>query len=97
MVTAATAIAPLPSLSSARAESVERKGIDIAPKEQIENGQGDPSEAIAARLEELRAEFKAGEKQMEELEKRRAQLRDTLLRISGAIQVLEEMLPPDSQ
>jgi predicted nuclease with TOPRIM domain len=66
--------------------------MDIAPGEQIETGQGYSREALTARLEELRAEFKAGEKQMEELEKRRAQLRDTLLRISGAIQVLEEML-----
>lgn len=48
------------------------------------------------RLEELRREFKTGEAQLEELDRRRAQLRDTLLRISGAIQVLEELLAQES-
>ena len=47
---------------------------------------------IEKRLQELRKEFKTGEVQLEELDRRRAQLRDTLLRISGAIQVLEELL-----
>jgi prefoldin subunit 5 len=47
---------------------------------------------IERRLQELRKEFKMGEAQLEDLDRRRAQLRDTLLRISGAIQVLEEML-----
>ncbi len=47
---------------------------------------------IERRLQELRKEFKTGEAQLEDLDRRRAQLRDTLLRISGAIQVLEELL-----
>ena len=42
------------------------------------------------RLHELRAEFRQGEAHLAELERQRSQLRDTLLRISGAIQVLEE-------
>jgi hypothetical protein len=44
------------------------------------------------RLQELRGELKIGEAQLEELDRLRARLRDTLLRISGAIQVLEELL-----
>jgi hypothetical protein len=43
------------------------------------------------RLELLRAELETGERQMQLLDERRAQLRDTLLRISGAIQVLQEL------
>jgi prefoldin subunit 5 len=49
------------------------------------------------RLQELRSEFKIGEAQLEQLDRRRAQLRDTLLRISGAIQVLEELLNLEQQ
>jgi hypothetical protein len=49
------------------------------------------------RLQELRNEFKIGEAQLEQLDRRRAQLRDTLLRISGAIQVLEELLNLEQQ
>lgn len=44
------------------------------------------------RLKELKAEFEAGQKKLAELEAQQANLRDTLLRISGAIQVLEEEL-----
>ena len=49
------------------------------------------------RLQKLRREFKTGEAQLEELDRRRAQLRDTLLRISGAIQVLEELLNAEQE
>ena len=41
---------------------------------------------------ELRDEFTAGQKQLAELETRKSQLQETLLRISGAVQVLEEEL-----
>ena len=44
-----------------------------------------------ARLELLRNEFETGQRQLAELDSRRAQLTETLLRISGAIQVLEEL------
>lgn len=47
--------------------------------------------AIEQRLQELKAEFEAGQKMLADLEARQAQLRDTMLRISGAIQVLEEL------
>ena len=44
------------------------------------------------RLKELKAEFESGQKALADLENRQANLRDSLLRISGAIQVLEEEL-----
>lgn len=47
---------------------------------------------MAVRLGELRREYAAGEAQMAALEARKAELSQTLLRISGAIQVLEETL-----
>ncbi len=48
-------------------------------------------ERIEARLAELRAEFAAGQTMLAELEEKRERLRESLLRIAGAIQVLEEM------
>jgi predicted nuclease with TOPRIM domain len=49
-------------------------------------------EQIERRLEELKGEFEAGQKMLAEIEQRKLNLEQTLLRISGAIQVLEEML-----
>ena len=49
-------------------------------------------EQMQARLEVLKQEFEAGETELEKVEKQRAYLRETLLRIGGAIQVLEELL-----
>ncbi|PYK95869.1 MAG: hypothetical protein DME36_00365 [Verrucomicrobia bacterium] len=43
------------------------------------------------RLEELRAELQKGRQRLELLDRERQELRDTMLRISGAIQVLEEL------
>jgi hypothetical protein len=51
---------------------------------------------ITARLAELREDFQKGQTQLAELELQQARLRETLLRIAGAIQVLEEMLPPEA-
>jgi len=48
--------------------------------------------AIDKRLQELRAEFDRGQKQLDRFDSQRNDARDTLLRISGAIQVLEELL-----
>ena len=62
-------------------------------------------EKLENRLQELREEYAAGQKVMAELQNKQADLHQTLLRISGAIQVLEELLaeehksptaPPDS-
>jgi hypothetical protein len=47
---------------------------------------------LEQRLRDLKAEFESGQKMLAELEAKQANLRDTLLRISGAIQVLEEEL-----
>ena len=49
------------------------------------------------RLAELKAEFEKGQQHLQMLDQQRAEARDTLLRISGAIQVLEELLKQDSQ
>ncbi len=49
-------------------------------------------ERLERRLEDLRGELAMGEKQLAELDAQREQLKNTLLRISGAIQVLEEEL-----
>lgn len=44
------------------------------------------------RLEELGKEYEKGLNELKELETRQAALRQTMLRISGAIQVIEEEL-----
>ena len=49
-------------------------------------------EQLEQRLQQLKAEFEAGQKMLAELEARQANLRETLLRISGAIRVIEEEL-----
>jgi hypothetical protein len=47
---------------------------------------------LAERLGGLRREYAAGEQHLATLEQRAAELRETMLRISGAMQVLEELL-----
>ena len=49
-------------------------------------------EKLEERLKSLKAELEAGERMLADLETKRSSLRETLLRISGAIQVLEEEL-----
>ena len=44
------------------------------------------------RLEELKEELAKGQKRLETLDRERQDVRDTMLRISGAIQVLEELI-----
>jgi hypothetical protein len=48
-------------------------------------------ERVRTRLAELRREYAAGEAQLRDLVQREAAVRETLLRISGAVQVLEEL------
>ncbi|VVB91310.1 Uncharacterised protein [uncultured archaeon] len=55
-------------------------------KQQLEN-----------RLKELRSEFESGQKALADFEIKQTNLRNTLLRISGAIQVLEEELAKESK
>ena len=47
---------------------------------------------LTLRLKELKVEFKNGRKKLAEIEAQSSGLYNTLLRISGAIQVLEEEL-----
>ncbi len=49
-------------------------------------------ERLESRLGELKAEFEKGRKTMEELEAKAASVRAAMMRITGAIQVLEEEL-----
>lgn len=49
-------------------------------------------EQIESRIEELKQEFTRGQERSQELDAQQSALRETLLRISGAIQVLEEVL-----
>jgi prefoldin subunit 5 len=52
-------------------------------------------EQVERRVSELKAEQQKGQQMLAELEGQEAELRQTLLRISGAIQVLEELLAAD--
>ncbi|WP_299409872.1 hypothetical protein [Acaryochloris sp. IP29b_bin.148] len=47
---------------------------------------------LEQRLQQLKAEFESGQQVLAELEEKRANIQNTLLRIQGAIQVLEEEL-----
>jgi predicted nuclease with TOPRIM domain len=51
-------------------------------------------EQLEQRLQSLKTEYEAGQKMLADLESKQINLQGTLLRISGAIQVLEEMLSP---
>jgi chromosome segregation ATPase len=51
---------------------------------------------LEQRLEELRDQFESGQKMMTDLENQQINLRNSLLRISGAIQVLEELKTTES-
>jgi hypothetical protein len=47
---------------------------------------------METKLKELKSELEAGEAELARVEKHRTYLRETLLRISGAVQVLEELI-----
>ncbi|NEP52758.1 MAG: hypothetical protein F6K65_29725 [Moorea sp. SIO3C2] len=49
-------------------------------------------EQLEKRLQQLKAEYESGQKVLAELETKQANVKQTLLRIAGAIQVLEEEL-----
>jgi len=49
-------------------------------------------EKLHARLEELQQEYKKGQERLTALEQETATVRSSMLRISGAIQVLQELL-----
>ena len=50
---------------------------------------------LELRLKELTAEFDAGQQMLADLDAKRADLQQTLLRIDGAVQVLGELLAGD--
>lgn len=52
---------------------------------------------IEQRLDELKREYEMGQRRLQEMEAQQAQVRETLLRISGAILALEELRaqPPE--
>lgn len=54
-------------------------------------------EQLEERLRELKADFETGQQQLAELEGKQTELRQTMLRISGAVQVLEEELARSTQ
>ena len=58
----------------------------------IFKGENAMREQMEKRLKELKAEFESGQKMLAELDAKQANVRNTLLRISGAIQVIEEEL-----
>ena len=49
-------------------------------------------EELQARLDDLKKEFEIGQKRLRELEAEQSAVRETMLRISGAIQVLQELI-----
>ena len=49
-------------------------------------------ERLEKRLRELKSEFDSGQKVLSDLDAKQIEVRNTLLRIQGAIQVLEEEL-----
>ena len=50
---------------------------------------------LEKRLTDLKSEFEAGQQMLADLEKKRTELQNTLLRISGAMQVIKELLNMD--
>ena len=54
-------------------------------------------EQAQMRLEVLKKELETGREELEKVEKQRAYLQETVLRISGAVQVLEELLAQEAE
>ena len=52
---------------------------------------------LERRVAELKSEYEAGQKMLAELEAKKVDLQATLLRIGGAIQVLEELLAEEGE
>lgn len=51
---------------------------------------------LQERLDELKKEYEAGQAMLRDLEQEQTRVQQTLLRISGAIQVLEELLAAEA-
>lgn len=52
------------------------------------------NDKLEKRLDDLKAEYEAGQKMLAEFDAKRANLTQTLLRIEGAMAVLRELLQP---
>lgn len=75
----------------ARTEEILRDSLQaVAPIQQSTDSV--MLEQFHRRLAALKADYKSSQTAMAELEAKRSHLRDTMLRLSGAIQVLEEEL-----
>src|SRR5262249_610598 len=77
-----------------------RQGLGAAPRRKRSNSRSGVfalerttmQQQLEKRLDELRKEFEAGQNKLQELARQEQLLRETLLRISGAIQVIQEEL-----
>jgi chromosome segregation ATPase len=58
---------------------------------------GSMMDKLEERLRELRSELESGRTLLDEIETKKANLQQTLLRISGAIQGLEELLAAETE
>jgi hypothetical protein len=74
-------------MNSASLQSAQNNG---RPAVGIADGAANPR--LSQRLDELREELRRGTSEMAQLDARRRELQALLLRISGAAQVLEELL-----
>ena len=54
-------------------------------------------ERLEQRLATLKTEFETGQRMLAELDAKQANLKESMLRISGAIQVLEEEIAEEAQ
>lgn len=54
-------------------------------------------EQLETRIKQLKNELESGQKMLEELDMKRTNLGQTILRISGALQALEELMPKDGE
>ena len=54
-------------------------------------------EELQRKLDELKKEFEVGQNRLRELETEQTYVRETMLRISGAIQVLQELIDGPKQ
>lgn len=68
-----------------RARRAREEGYSVKGKHKMRD-------QLERRLQSLRQEYETGQKMLADLEAQQANLRETLLRISGAIRVLEEAL-----
>ena len=75
-----------------RLRELRRRGLHLPRHRATLTTQEDEMDWSIERMQQLRVEFATGESQLAELDRHRAGVRDQLLRIEGAIRVLEEQL-----